>query len=473
MEYEPVIGLEIHVQTKTKSKMFCGCDANYFNTPPNTHTCPTCLGLPGALPVPNEKAIELAVRIALALNCTINTETKFDRKNYFYPDLPKGYQITQYDQPIGVKGSLEIELSNGTKLIDITRVHQEEDTGKSIHQGSETLLDYNKSGVPLVEIVTEPDFRSGEEVVAFARTLRLILRYLGVSDADMEKGQMRIEPNISVRKKGQTGLPPYKVETKNIGSISVLVPVIEKEVARQIALLENGETPKQETRGLIDTAGNTASQRSKEGEADYRYFPEPDIPPIVLDKTFIANQQACIPELPSEKKKRYGDVLGISDDIATIIVEDPTLTELFEAAASVKTDTQHTQEIAKLIVGDVAKLLKTTSESHLTAKHVQEIIDLTLTKKVSGTVAKDLIALAFEKGVSPKEYVDKQELGVISDESELDTVITRIISENPKAVEDVHSNPNAVMFLVGQVIKDMKGRADAQTVRKLIEKQLS
>lgn len=473
MTYEPVIGLEVHVQTKTKSKMFCGCSTDYFNASPNTHTCPTCLGLPGALPVPNKAAIDIAVKIALALNCSINKETKFDRKNYFYPDLPKGYQISQYDQPIGENGNIEINTSSSKKKIGITRVHQEEDTGKSLHEGELTLLDYNKSGVPLVEIVTEPDFRSAEEVVAFARVLQPLLRYLEASDADMEKGQMRFEPNMSLRVKGESKLPPYKVEVKNIGSIAVLANVIEKEIARQTELLEKGETPQQETRGLVDMTGETISQRIKETEADYRYFPEPDIPPIVFDDAYIDNIRSTLPELPEQKLARYVTEFKIPKNIADTIVSDHTLMLLFESSTQNAPDNSFIQETAKWVVGDVAKLLKKYPDSDLDPQYLVELIALLHNKKITRTLAKDILEESFIKRISPQRMVETQKIEVISDEAKLESIAATIISANPQVVKDTKKNPNAIMFLVGQVMKEMKGKADPKTVRNILEKKLS
>ncbi len=469
MKYEPVIGLEIHVQTKTKSKMFCGCSTDYFGAEPNTHTCPTCLGLPGALPVPNRKAIDLAIQIALALNCSINQETKFDRKNYFYPDLPKGYQITQYDQPIGYEGNLEIEVQGKSKMIRIRRVHQEEDTGKSIHYGSETLLDYNKSGVPLVEIVTEPDFQSGAEVTAFAKLLRQILRYIGASDADMEKGQMRIEPNISIRPVGDSNLPPFKVEVKNISSISVLEKVISKEIVRQEEILENGDTPRQETRGLVDMSGETVSQRSKESEADYRYFPEPDIPPIEISAEEVLSFRSALPELPHIRKKRYLDTFKIPSDTAETIIQEPETAALFDMAVKDNSEPLFAQEVAKWLVGDFAALTIKYESSTAGAKHLESIAKLVLLGNYPRSVLKEIFEESVKSGNLSEELVKSRKITVISDDSELQKIAKGIIDQNPKAVEDMKKNPNAVMFLVGQMMKEVKGKADAQKVREIIE----
>lgn len=469
MTYEPIIGLEIHVQTKTKSKMFCSCSADYFGSAPNTHTCPTCLGLPGSLPVPNRKAIDLAIKIALSLNCSISRETKFDRKNYFYPDLPKGYQITQYDQPIGYDGFLYIEVAEMTKKIRIRRVHQEEDTGKSLHSGESTLLDYNKSGLPLVEIVTEPDFRSGAEVAVFAKQLRLILRYLNASDADMEKGQMRIEPNISLRKIGEKGLPPYKVEVKNIGSISVLEKVILKETIRQQGFLQNGENPKQETRGLVNMTGETVSQRSKETEADYRYFPEPDIPPILIDSATIERAKKELPELPYERKMKYINKFALAPATAEIIVQDQHTSNLFDKALGKSNDSGLAQEIAKWLVGDFTALKMKHPNSIVDHKILRDIAEVMFDHKTSRIQAKELLEKSFVTGKLPSTLMKKDHISGPVDEKSLINAAQKVIESNPKAVNDMKKNPNAVMFLVGQLMKELKGQADPQKARKIIE----
>jgi len=438
MKYEMIIGLEVHLQSKTESKMFCGCSAKYFGAKPNTHTCPVCLGLPGAMPVPNKKAVGLCLKLGLALDCKIRTESKFDRKNYFYPDLPKGYQISQYDQPFAENGFLEIETSEGTKKIGITRVHQEEDTGKSMHNKNETLLDYNKSGVPLIEVVTEPDFRSAEEVGIFAKAMKQIVKYADISDADMEKGQMRFEPNMSVREVGEPELPEYKVEVKNIGSISVLEKVIRLEFERQTAILEKGELPAQETRGLVDMSGKTVSQRGKETEADYRYFPEPDIPVMKFEQKYLDELEAELPEMPREKYGRFVG-MGIKKEDAAVLSADKDVAEIFENVLP------YLKEESEITAQGAANhfINKKLDDHYKTAEKIAEKIK--------------------------EEYVKKE-----TDTDVLSEAIQKALSTNEKALADYKSgkNPNAIMFLVGQVMREMKGQADANTVREALKKEL-
>lgn len=439
--YQSIIGLEVHVELKTNSKMFCGCSADYFGKEPNTHTCPVCLGLPGALPVPNKKAIEWCVKIGLALNCKIPLFSKFDRKNYFYPDLPKGYQISQYDKPFCIDGS--IELSSGKK-IGIRRVHMEEDTAKLIHQfkiqnnQEYSLIDFNRSGVPLVEIVTEPDFTSAGDVVEYLKKLQQIVRYLDVASADMEKGEMRLEPNISLQKQGETGLPKYKVEVKNINSFSFVDKAITFEIKRQEALLEKGETPLQETRGFVETTSSTKSQRLKEEANDYRYFPEPDIPPIRWNSTQIENFTSQIPEMPDHKLKRFISEFNLSEYDSEILTRNKTLAEYFEEAVTLGTEHKISpKQIANLLINQKI--------------NIQEVLPAHLIKDI---VLK-----------SKKESID---------ESELQKIVQDVLSEQSKAVEDYKSGKESViMFLVGQVMKKVGKKIDAQVVKEVIIKKIS
>ncbi len=459
--YEPVIGLEIHVELKTQTGMFCQCKVNQFDALPNTHVCPVCLGLPGALPVPNKQAIEWTIKIGQALNCTINKHTKFDRKHYSYPDLPKGYQISQYDEPIAVKGHMDFDQHYGTyknekKSFRIHRVHLEEDTGKLTHVDDDTLVDFNRSGTPLVEIVTEPDFHSSEEVKMFLEELHTIIRYLDVSDADMEKGTMRMEPNISVRQISkikiqksnpdtELKLPNYKVEVKNINSFNFVKRAIDFEVKRHIELLEKGQIPIQETRGWDSEHNRTYSQRTKEEAHDYRYFPEPDIPPFEFDDTYLESIKASLPELPKERLIRYIKTLSIKPLDAFILTRDKKTADFYEKAIlHLKIDFSNLQLKSQNVYQDVANLI--------------------VNKKISTSIPiNDFIKKSIEI-LTPKE----------TDITLLNEVIVKVIKVNPKSVSDFLSGKeNAVMFLVGQVMREMKGKADAKDVISNLKIQMS
>lgn len=438
MKYTPVIGLEVHIELNTKSKMFCSCSADYFGKEPNTHTCPVCLGLPGALPVPNKKAIEWCIAIGLALGCEIPEFSKFDRKNYFYPDLPKGYQISQYDQPFCKSG--EITLSTGKK-IRITRAHMEEDTAKLTHAKVDgknvSLVDFNRSGVPLVEIVTEPDFENAQEVVEYLKLLQQTARYLGVSKADMEKGDMRLEPNISLKKEGSTGLPSYKVEVKNINSFKFVEKAINFELERQQNLLEKGETPKQETRGWNEIKSATLSQRSKEEAHDYRYFPEPDIPPIRITKDEISNIKSTLPELPQAKLARFQTQYFLSEYDAEILTREKWTADFFDEA--VKVGEKHNvtpKQIANNIINKKPDLDKT-----LPAELIQNIIS--------------------------------QKVSVVISQPDLEEIVKNVIAENPNATADYKKGKiNVIQVLIGKVMQATKGKANAKDVRELLESLL-
>ncbi len=469
-----IIGLEVHIQVKTKSKMFCACNAQYFGDKPNTHTCPVCLGLPGALPVPNKKAIRKCIKLALALNCNINKETKFDRKNYFYPDLPKGYQISQYDQPIGENGFIEIDRRGDQVRIRVKRVHMEEDTGKSIHKGDETFLDFNKSGIPLIEVVSEPDMTTKEEVIKYAKRLRQIVRYLDISNADMQKGQMRFELNMSLREVGDSKLPNYKVEVKNIGSISVLEKVIDFEFDRQSKILDKGNIPMQETRGLKDMSGVTISQRTKEGEADYRYFPEPDIPLIEFDDNYLNDIKSEIIELPQEKKNRYIKEFELEPDTAETIVSEVERFQYFEKLIDGIRDKKMIKELAKWYIGDYTGIVKQGryDKNSVKIENFRKLIKLLLNKKITGRACKDVLFEMFKTGKDPEEIVREKGLEIVQDENLIKKVVDEVINKNPKVVNDLEKNPNAIGFLVGQVMKKMKGKADAGKVREILDDKL-
>ncbi len=443
-KYVPVIGLEIHVELKTKSGMFCQCANGVEGAEPNTQVCPVCLGLPGALPVPNKKAIEWTIKMGRALNCAISKHTKFDRKHYSYPDLAKGYQISQYDEPIARSGYLEFGKNHGTykneeKKFRIHRVHLEEDTGKLIHKGVETRIDFNRSGIPLVEIVTEPDFTSSSDVKMFLEELHAIVRYLGISDADLEKGTMRMEPNISVKLAGVEGLPKYKVEVKNINSFNFVKRAIDFEVARHTELLEQGKTPAQETRGWDSEKGTTYSQRTKEDAHDYRYFPEPDIPPFTLEDSYIDSIAKTIPELPKAKMDRFINKLHIKDLDAYIITRDRELSDYFEG-----------------VLGPVGKQMNEVGFE-------QKIASAIINKRIPTTISRDEFVKKFLEMTKP----------VATDSGVLDESVKIVLANNEKAVAEYKGGKSTViMFLVGQVMKQMKGKADAATVRKALESKL-
>jgi aspartyl-tRNA(Asn)/glutamyl-tRNA(Gln) amidotransferase subunit B len=434
MKYKPVIGLEVHVELKTKSKMFCSCSADYFGQKPNSHTCPVCLGLPGALPVPNKTAIDWCIMIGLALNCEIANFSKFDRKNYFYPDLPKGYQISQYDQPFCKKGF--IKLSTGKK-IGITRVHMEEDTGKLIHQDDSTLIDFNRSGVPLVEIVTEPDFETAKEVVEYLKKLQQIVRYLNVSNADMEEGNMRLEPNISLRAENEKGLPKYKVEVKNINSFRFVEKAIEYEIRRQTEILDTKNIPEQETRGWNEIKNKTVSQRSKESAHDYRYFPEPDIPPLRFSQSQISNLKSQMTELPDKKFIRFQKDYGLSEYNSQQITKDKQTADYFEkAVVNGKKLNVLAKDIANFIINQ-----KINPEELLPAELIKKII-------------------------SAKQTIS------ITDEA-LEKILNNVINVNSKAIEDYKKGKtNAIMFLIGQVMREAKQKLDTKLIKEKLEKNL-
>lgn len=476
---QPVIGLEIHVQAKTKSKMFSPVSAEYFGDEPNSHVDPVSLGLPGALPVPNMEAIRKCIAISLALNCEINQKTKFDRKNYFYPDLPKGYQISQYDYPVGKDGYLEIDVEGDARRIRIRRVHIEEDTGKSIHTDEGTLLDYNKAGVPLIEIVTEPDFQELKEVTAFAKLLKQTVQYVGISDAEMQKGQMRFELNISVRTNEPEGkLPNYKVEVKNIGSISVLEKVVQFEVERQSKLLKAGEKVAAETRGIRDMSGATVSQRLKETEDDYRYFPEPDIPPIILDDELIEEIKAELPELPAARRDRYVHDWGLELEQGEILVEysdkGDWIDKLKSEMGNEKPETKKLiKEAVKWFTGDISGMADkkgiSVTELPLTQNDLIYIVNAVAENKISGTIVKKVLEEMFAKGprdlqatdsLSAEEIVKSQGLEQITDDSAINKIAEEVIANNQKLVDSLAKNPNAINALVGQVMKATRGQAN-------------
>ena len=451
LNYEPTIGLEIHVELKTKSKMFCSCKNNPDETTPNTNVCPICMGHPGTLPTINEEAIRQIIRVGLALNCEINEHSKFDRKSYFYPDLPKGYQISQYDMPICKEGKL-----NG---IRIERIHMEEDAGTLKHEGTNTLVDYNRAGVPLMELVTKPDITSGEQISKFAKELQLILRYLGASDADMEKGQMRVEVNISLNM-------GTKVEVKNINSISAAVKTAEYEFKRQTEILEKGGKIIQETRGWDDVKNRTVSQRIKEGSADYRYFPEPDLPPMRFVESDIEALRVTLPELPVARRERFTREYGIAQAQTEIFTVSKELGDYFEEVASELGDAKNNVSAANYIITELPP-------PTITPENFAELIAKISRKELSSSAAKTVLKEMATTGSDPDEIMARLDLGQVSDVAALSDIVDDIISANPKAVEDIKKGKTETMkFLVGKVMAASKGKANPQVALELLQKKL-
>jgi len=446
--WEVVIGMEVHVQPRTRSKMFCGCAIGELGDAPNTHVCEVCLGLPGVLPVPNKAAVEACLKTALALACEIPRHTKFDRKNYMYPDLPKGYQISQYDLPMSVNGRLDVS----GRTVRIRRVHLEEDTGKLIHAGDrlhkawESYVDLNRAGVPLMEIVSEPDLRSADEARDYAVELRTLLRTIGASEAEMEKGQMRAEPNISIRREGSTELG-VKTELKNINSFRALHRAIIFEVERQKQMLESGGTIVQETRGWSEAEQRTFSQRSKELAEDYRYFPEPDIPPLELDRTWIEDLRRALPELPGPRRGRLVAEHGLPPSDMAVIGADRELADLFEGAVAAGAPAK---QVANWIVGEVAPTGKLPS-----AQNLAELVKLVGDRSITRDQAREVLAESVESGRTPAEIVAEHGHRQVSDEGELRIVAAAVIDANPKAVADYRSGKKQV---INVLIRDMTNR---------------
>jgi aspartyl-tRNA(Asn)/glutamyl-tRNA(Gln) amidotransferase subunit B len=484
MSYKPTIGLEIHAELKTNSKMFCSCKNDPDEKRPNFNVCPICLAHPGTLPVANEQAIKNVVKAGLALNCEISRDSKFDRKNYFYPDLPKGYQISQYDMPLCKAGFLEIE---GRK-IRITRIHIEEDTGSLGHpEGADySLVNLNRAGVPLMELVTEPDITSGKEARLFAEELQTILRYLGVSQANMEKGEMRVEVNISLSKTDKFGT---KVEIKNLNSFKVVEKAVDFEIKRQTDLLENGEKIVQETRGWHDKKEITFSQREKEEAHDYRYFPEPDLPPMHFDDKYIEDIKATLPELPEQKRIRFEEEYGLDKNFTEIFVVHKDLSEYFEKVISEfeewtpeeEKDEAHKKAsrlVANYLISDLKGLLGdkefVETEFKIEPENFAEFIKMIYKNEISSRVAKTVLVEMFNTGVDPSSFVDDNNLRQMQDSGELEKIIKEVIEKNPKAVADFKAGKqNSVQFLAGQVMAATRGTANPDKARALLLEILS
>ena len=486
VQYEAIIGLETHCQLNTASKIFCTCSTQ-FDSPPNTNICPVCLGYPGVLPVLNKEVLASAVKLGVAINGKIAQYSKFDRKQYFYPDLPKNYQISQYDLPIVEHGSLEIELVDkktkeiSRKTIGITRLHIEEDAGKLVHAGSDrlsgssySLVDFNRTGVPLLEIVSEPDLRTGQEAAEYAQELRRLVRYLGVGDGNMQEGSLRCDVNISVRPVGESKFGT-KVEIKNMNSFSAIQKAIEYEIDRQITALGNGETIRQETRLWEEGRQCNISMRSKEGSSDYRYFPEPDLPPLEVSTQQIEDWKASLPELPAPKRRRYERELGLSAYDARVLTDDRSVAEYFEravaAGANAKLVTNWvTQDIAAYLNSNLSLSI---ADLALTPENLAELVNLIDSGTISGKIAKDILPELLTKGGSPKALVESQGLIQISDTGEIEKIIDQVIASHPQELEKYRSGKtNLKGFFVGQVLKQSGGKADPKVTNQLIEKKL-
>lgn len=477
--YEAVIGLEVHVELKTNTKIFCSCTTE-FGGDPNTHVCPGCLGFPGTLPVMNKKAVEYAVRAGLALNCAINPYSCFDRKNYFYPDLPTAYQISQYFHPICKEGYVEIELGGKKKKIRINRIHLEEDAGKLLHSGSSitssqySMADYNRASVPLIEIVSEPDMRSPEEARAYLEKLRAILEYTGVSDVKMEQGSLRCDANISLRPVGSTEFGT-KTEIKNMNSFRSLQRALEYEIDRQQDVLEEGGTIIQETRGWDEEKGITSSMRSKEEATDYRYFPDPNLPPIVLDPAWIKTIKASLPELPDARKERLVKECGLSEYDAGIITSSRSLAEFFDRTVVLFNEPK---TVANWMMGEYLRLLNAegleVSESKVTPEKLAALLKLQADGKISGKMAKVVFEELFNTGKEPETIVKEKGMVQISDTGALEEIVMKVLAANPQSVADYQAGKEkAIGFLVGQVMKETKGQANPGIVNQLLKKKLS
>lgn len=470
MKYETIIGLEVHVELKTDSKIFCGCPTS-FGAPPNTHTCPICLGHPGVLPVLNKRAVEFAMKAAMALNCEIAAETKFDRKNYFYPDNPKAYQISQFDRPIGRNGSIEIEVDGQKKKIGITRLHLEEDAGKLSHaeDGDYSLVDFNRVGTPLIEIVSEPDIRSPQEAYAYLEKLKAIMQYTGVSDCKMEEGSLRCDANISLRPVGEEKFGT-KTELKNLNSFNFVQKGLEYEAQRQEKVLREGGEIRQETRRFDESSKTTVLMRVKEGSDDYRYFPEPDLVELVIDETWKEKVAAEIPELPDARRARYIEKYGLPSYDAMVLTQSKAISDFFDETVEHGADPKQT---ANWLMGEVSAYLNANDaeieETALTAESLAGLIRLVQKGTISSKIAKKVFKTLITEGGDPEKIVKDKGLVQISDEGELKKIILPILDENEQSIRDYKNGKDrALGALVGQVMKATKGKANPQIVNKII-----
>ena len=477
-KYEPVIGLEVHCQLATRTKIFCGCPAS-FGAPPNTNVCPVCLALPGALPVLSKEAVELAVRASVALNCRVNPVSRFARKNYFYPDSPKGYQISQYDEPLSEHGFVDITVDGIHKRIGVTRIHMEDDAGKSQHEGFSdsaryTYVDLNRSGTPLIEIVSEPDMRTSDQAVAYFAEVKQALQFVGVSTCDMEKGHLRCDANVSVRLKGA---PKFgiRAEVKNLNSFRFLKQAIDYEIARQVAIAENGGKMFQETRLFDPDSGETVGMRSKEDAQDYRYFPEPDLVPLRVSPQWLEAVQSAMPELPAVKRRRFVEDYGLSEYDADVLTQSRAIGEYYDAVVAATKDPKTS---ANWVMGDLAALLKSADkpidDSPVSSKALGELLGLIATGELSGKLAKEVLEKMFESGEGAAAIMEREGLRQISDSGALGKIVDDVIAANPKQVEQFRSGKTAVIgYLVGQVMKLSRGQANPAAVNELLKSRLS
>jgi aspartyl-tRNA(Asn)/glutamyl-tRNA(Gln) amidotransferase subunit B len=476
-KYEPVIGLEVHVQLATRTKIFCGCPTS-FGAPPNTNVCPVCMGLPGALPVLSRRAVELAIQAALALNCRVNPRSIFARKNYFYPDLPKGYQISQYDRPLAEHGWVEIQAGGKTRRIGVTRVHMEDDAGKSIHDGFKdsdlySYVDLNRCGTPLIEIVSEPDLRSSEEAYEYLTAVKQVLQYVQVSTCDMEKGHLRCDANVSVRLKGAEKFGT-KAEVKNLNSFRFLKMALDHEIERQVAIVESGGRVLQETRHFNVDTGETIALRSKEHAHDYRYFPEPDLPPLQVSESWLNRIREAMPELPEARRARFIAEYGLREYDADVLTATRMVGDYFERAAKISGDPR---AAANWVMGDLTGLLKAAGkdieESPVSAENLGRLVALMAQNKIGSKLAKEILPKMFASGEPPESIIQREGLESISDEGALSKIVEQIVAANPKQHEQYRGGKTTVLaFFVGQVMKATRGQADPAAVNKLLRERL-
>lgn len=476
--YEPVIGIEIHAQVSTKTKMFCACSNDSFGAQPNVNVCPVCMGFPGMLPAINKKVVEKGTLAALALHCSIPQFSKFDRKNYFYPDLPKGFQISQYDKPLSQNGFVEIPVEGADggkgakKRIRVNRLHLEDDAGKLIHTADGTLCDYNRTGTPLMEIVSEPDLNSTQEASAYAQEIRRILRYVGASECDMEKGMMRFDINVSVRKKGVKELGT-KTEVKNLNSFRALERAIDYEIKRQAQRLDAGERIIQETMGWDDATGETVSQRSKEEAHDYRYFPEPDLPPLEISQKDVEKMRVQIPELPAERKARFVSEYGLIDEDAGILTEERDMADFFETVAKTSGDAKKAVSfINTILLKHLKGEKKELADCKVKAQDLGVLIKLINDGVISNNMAKtDIFEEMYAEGLAPEKIIEKKGLKLVSDAGAIEAICKKVIEKNPGPVTDFKGGKDAAIgFLVGQVMKEAKGQANPKMVSEVLRR---